>query len=132
MTATIEAPVEAVDPIHAFQMPKPCMGQPVTWWPAGTRDLPGETAFVIRVGRRNIILRTASGVCMETVRHIDDPKLKLNSDQRESGAWDFTEHDKSQLEHGKRIPALEAQVADLLARIAALEELIAEPAKKGK
>ena len=40
------------------------------------------------------MLRAAGGGYYESVRHIDDPKLKINSDHRENGAWDFTEYHK--------------------------------------
>jgi hypothetical protein len=109
--------------IAEFVMPKPCRGQAVTWYASGTRSGVGEMAFVLEVGRRNIIVNLASGVNMETVRHIDDPKLQLSAEQRESGAWDFTEDSKIQLANVKRIDTLEAKVA-------ALEELFREPSKK--
>lgn len=97
--------------IAEFVMPKPCRGQAVTWYSSGTRSGTGEMAWVLDIGRRNIIVNLASGVNMETVRHIDDPKLQLSADQRESGAWDFTEDSKVQLANVKRIDALEAKVA---------------------
>src|SRR5688572_8889207 len=105
--ATIEEEVRQLKraEIDAFEMPRPCMGQCVAWYPSGTR-LNSEIAFITRVSKKNVELQRASGTYMTAVRHIDDPKLQLNEDQRESGAWDFTEQDKKQLVNEKRIETL--------------------------
>lgn len=131
---TLEAPekieaTEPVDPIHSFVMPRPEIGQCITWFPSGERK-GGETSFVLNVGRRNIVLRTATGTPMETVRHIDDPKLKLNADQRMSGAWDFTDESKQAIANNKRLGDLESLCASLVERVTLLEGFFNEPKKK--
>lgn len=125
MSATLEDEVRSSrnQEIAAFVMPRPDRGQAVTWYASGTRDGVGEVAFVLEVGRRNLVVARASGLAMESVRHIDDPKLKLSVEQRESGAWDFTERDK-------QLDSQREQLADLTARLTALEAFLNEPAKK--
>ena len=127
MTATLEEEIrdKTRQEIQDFVMPRPCPGQTVTWFPSGARDGKGENANVLNSGKRNIIIMRASGLAMESVRHVDDPKLKLSAEQRASGAWDFTERDK-------QLDTIQAKFATLEARIATLEEFINEPAKKGK
>ncbi len=134
MTATLEAPVvetissEQADKdkrnkeIAEFVMPRPNLGQAVTWFPSGTRTN-GEMAYVLTIGRRNLVVQRASGIAMDSVRHVDDPKLSLSVEQRASGAWDFTERDK-------QLDKLQATVELLQARVVTLEEFINEPAKK--
>lgn len=133
MTATLEAEVKQKlnEDISNFTMPRPSRGQCIAWYPNGTRG-DSETAFVLSVGKRNIVLRTATGIPMETVRHIDDPKLQLNAEQRASGAWDFTEHDKKMNEMTASLAGLKATVETLTARVVELEAFINEPAKKNK
>ena len=127
MTATLEEEVRDKRNVEIaeFVMPKPCRGQAVTFYSSGTKDSVGETAFVRDVGRRNLVLHLSSGNCVDTVRHIDDPKLSLSVEQRASGAWDFTDKDKSDIARDKKLAALEA-------RLATLEELLNEPAKVKK
>jgi hypothetical protein len=123
--ATIEDEVRKIkqDEIEAFTMPKPCLGQSVTWFHSGTRTGLGEIAWVLKAGHRNIVLQRASGLAVETVRHVADPKLQLSVEQRESGAWDFTDQDKKSL-------ANEKLLAELVERVKTLEEFINEPVKK--
>ena len=134
MTATLEEEVRAKRnlEIAAFVMPKPSMGQCVTWYSSGTRTSLGENAFVLSVGRRNLVISRASGVAMESVRHIDDPKLQLSDEQRLSGAWDFTERDKQQDKFTEMAASLVKQVASLVERVTALEEFFNESSKPKK
>lgn len=75
-----------------FTMPEPSPGMPVLWYRQGIKEgRKAEIAFVLSVGNRSIRARTAYGELQETVRHIADPKLKENRDQRENGGWDFTD-----------------------------------------
>lgn len=127
MTAVAEPPTE---PIVEYTMPRPCRGQAVTWYAHGTANGPGETGFVMEIGKRNIVLHRASGVCMDGVRHIDDPKLKLSAEQRESGAWDFTDESKRLLASEGRLASLEGELTALRERIATMEALFNEPSKK--
>lgn len=118
MTATLEQEVKdaAREAAMKFVMPRPARGQAIVWYPHGVKDGNSEVAFVLSIGTRNIIISRASGVCEEGVRHIDDPKLSFSADQRESGAWDFTDHDKD--------------LAQLKLDVAELKALFNEPKKK--
>lgn len=124
-TQTLEAEVADIRraEIAAYTMPKPAIGQPVMWFPSGTRQTRGEVVFVIRAGNRNIVVQRAGGICEEGVRHIDDPKLQLSEEQRIGGAWDFTDD-------AKNIVAYATKLADLEARVKYLEELFDKPSKK--
>ena len=123
MTAIAEAPKTTIEDearqmlqeeIDAFVMPRPVCGQSVLWFPTGERaaTIKPEVGFILRVGTRNIIVRLASGNAMESVRHISDPKLQLSSEQRENGAWDFTEESKLILDLTKRLAAVEKKLAE--------------------
>ena len=106
--------VPTQDEINGFEMPDVALGTPVTFYLNGLRDgTEPRIGFVLRISRsgRNVVIRTAEGGHYESVRHINDPKLRINSDHRENGAWDFTDFHKA--EEKKR------QLID--ARIAALE-----------
>lgn len=90
--------------IQNFVMPEVKQGMPVRWYPHGEIDgRTPEIGFVVKVGGRSIVLRTASGMQRDTVRHIDDPKLKLSVQQRENGAWDYTEDYLSQQEYKESV-----------------------------
>ena len=106
--------------IEAFKAPKAKFGQPVAYYINGVKDTSRkpELGWVIRTGERTIHLYVVSAtggtLVRESVRHIDDPKLQLNADQRESGAWDFTDYDKEQTalrdEMNDRFDAIEKAV----------------------
>mgnify|MGYP005820705815 FL=1 len=86
--------------LHNFVMPEVVVGTPVTYYPTGMLEGSDvRVGFIIRISRsgRNVVVRTADGGHFESVRHIDDPKLKLNADHREAGAWDFTAFHKAEL-----------------------------------
>lgn len=118
--------------IMNFQMPRVRHGELVAWYPTGTRSQAPEVAQVFRVSGRNVHLVTATKGVKEAVRHIDDPKLKLNSDQREMGAWDFTEAAK---ENAQRLEELEDEVRlmrrQISTLIAAQQKKQASPKKAG-
>jgi len=81
-----------------FEMPEVAIGTPVTFYANGMESgTEPRIGFVVRLSRsgRNLVLRAAGGGYYESVRHINDPKLQINSDHRENGAWDFTEYHKS-------------------------------------
>jgi len=118
-TATAETTEPAIDPIMAFKMPDVTLGKEILWFRFGEKGKQAEVAFVIKKGERNLRIRTAGGIVIDAVRHVDDPKLKLSEEQRTSGAWDFTDDCKAtnlrigQLE--SKLAALTAQVAEILA-----------------
>lgn len=86
---TLAIPLET---LNSFVMPTVRQGAIVRFYPSGRRTArQAEVATVLRVSDRSVVLRIESNVRMDTVRHVDDPKLNLNRDQRETGAWDFTE-----------------------------------------
>lgn len=122
-TATAEKPkaetpkAESAPPTpQQFEMPKVRVGQQVRYYRhAEVNDQhPPEVAFVIKTGRRAISrLKTIDGFPRETVLHISDPRL-TSTDARENGAWDYIEEELEQRKLN----------ADLLARVAALEEAL--------
>lgn len=114
--------------IVAFQMPQPEFGEPIAWHYAAARGRQ-ELGFIIKVNPRNVSVRLANGRVHTSVRHIDDPKLLVNQEQAENGAWDFTEHDRKRA--AERIEFLE-EISSLRARVASLEDgpRAAEPRPK--
>lgn len=105
--------------LDSFTMPRPMRGQAVLWWPHGTRqDGLEEIGHVTRLGGRNVRIRLGDGRIMSAVKHVSDPKLKVNESQREDGCWDFTEAEKHWRDEAAK---LAATVAELTRRVAALE-----------
>jgi hypothetical protein len=91
---------------ETFEMPEVVIGTPVTFYANGmVEGTEPRIGFVVKMSRsgRNLVLRAAGGGYYESVRHIDDPKLKINSDHRENGAWDFTEYHKDALMSAKAL-----------------------------
>lgn len=112
----VEKPVEVaepLDPIAAYQMPRPSLGSQILWYPHASRTETPEIAFVLKAGARSIVITTAGGASIDTVRHVDDPKLELNEYQRLNGAWDFPETERILPELQKRVSALEAEIKEL-------------------
>jgi hypothetical protein len=107
--------------IEAYVMPKPARGQQVLWFPHANRTEEPEIAFAIKVGTRTLVIQTAGGVSIDTVRHIEDPKLQLNEHQRLSGAWAFPEG-QSDAESQKQLVQLRNQMSALEQRVKALEK----------
>lgn len=104
-----------------YVMPPVRHGQVVAWYPPTGRQEP-ESAIVIRVAPRNVHLSTATRGVREAVRHVSDPKLRLNPEQREMGAWDYTDDYKTQLQEFQQIrehiAALQRQVNVLVTQAA--------------
>lgn len=100
--------------LENFVMPRVKMGSIVEWYATGKRGSVPQIGFVVRALPRSIHILTATAGVKEAVRHIDDPKLKLNPEQRETGGWDYTEDAKAQ----------QQMLADLDERIRALEKAI--------
>ncbi len=100
----------------SFQMPHVEHGEVVAWYPSGLRSRRPEVGLCIRTADRNIHVLTALNGVKEAVRHVDDPKLQRNADQREMGAWDFTDAHKQR----------QQQLSDLQGKLAELKKCVAE------
>ena len=100
-----------------FEMPEISEGTPVSFLPNGRRDnsVP-RLGFAIRISRsgRNLMIRTADGQVYDAVRHLDDPKLRINSEHRENGAWDYTDHYKKELSEREDMKNRLARIEDVL------------------
>ena len=82
----------------AFEMPAVQHGQIVAWYQNGLASSKPDVAYVNRVNARTVTLLTAVNGIKETVRHVNDPRLRGHHEQRENGAWDFTEaHKRAEL-----------------------------------
>jgi hypothetical protein len=105
-----EAPTQ--EEILLFEMPSVDVGTPIEYFPTAVRSGEPRLGFVVRVSRtgRNVVVRTSDGGWFDAVRHIDDPKLQMNQDMRENGAWDRTEYDK---ELNKRLESIEKRISDM-------------------
>jgi hypothetical protein len=106
---------EQFDPMRDFSMPFATPGMPILWYRRGTFDRTSvEVAYMIHAGSRTAVILSSTGRRLDAVRHISDPKLQLSEEQRENGAWDFTDEYKRAREIEERI----------LARLDVLEERI--------
>lgn len=109
------------DEYQKYSMPPIEHGEIVAWYPSGLRTARCETAVVYRVSHDNVHLITATRGVKEAVKHITDPRLKLNPDQREMGAWDYTVSHKLRTEMleamNGRISLLENQVTQLTSQL---------------
>ena len=110
MATEVSAQKEAND----FQMPEVKLGTAVFFYPRHITTHP-HLAWVMKIGKtgKNIVLRTAERMVYESVKHVDDPRLDWNVDQREFGSWDFTDEWKRLKEEHRlinaRLDALEHQ-----------------------
>lgn len=121
-------PPPVPNPIFDFKMPKPGIGETVVYWKRGEVFGVPDIANILRVGERNCVVKVA-GIAYHSVPHISDPRLKLNVDQRSSGAWDFPV-DKEKV--SDQIKAVEKLAREALDRVAVLEDLVADAPAKGK
>jgi hypothetical protein len=110
MNAVAEEPVQVQAP--PFTMPKPARGQPILWFPDANRHAIPEVGFVREIGHSSLVIYVG-GVPLDSVRHIDDPRLKQNAHQRENGAWDFPESERDMITLRERVDKLEALVIQL-------------------
>lgn len=92
-TATLPTQAE----IDSFQAPDVLVGQDVVYYPmAHVNSRRPSLGKVIWIGQNRRIVNIlevdqhGKTLVREAVRYIKDPKLQLNEDQREAGAWDFT------------------------------------------
>lgn len=104
--------------IDEFVMPPLKTGAIVSWYKDGVRlSRKPVTAVVCSVGTRTVSIHVLGVGRMDAVRHIEDPKLMLNPDQRESGAWDYSEDQRDiyyRLEQlGKRLDAIDKKIGEI-------------------
>jgi hypothetical protein len=116
---------QATATIENFTMPFATPGMPILWYPRGTYDRTTcSVAYMIHCGHRTAVLLTSTGQRRDAVRHVSDPKLSLSEDQRENGAWDFTDE-------YKRMKQMEASLMSRLGaieqRLDAIDEKLREP-----
>lgn len=120
---TVEAPTEHELQLEsAFEMPKPGIGDPVTFYLKGnTASANATIAFVTAVGNKCIRVTSLGHVGYEGVRHVDDPAAKRSREIRESGLWDFPDSQKKLIaeidEVRLRCEKLEARVSKLTSQV---------------
>jgi hypothetical protein len=114
-------------------MPKVCRGQAVFFYPDGTVHPKNATlAFVREVGSQALELVGMGHICMEGVRHINDPRVQnVTREKKQPGLWDYLDSDK---ESSRRLEELESHVLELQRVVAeqdaAIKTLIEQPQKK--
>lgn len=100
----------------SFEMPRANPGMQILWYKRGFYDRTSrEVAYMLHCGENTAVIISCTGRRADAIRHIDDPKLQLNPDQRENGAWDFTDDHKEMM----------AFKRDMLERIGQLEQKLA-------
>ena len=100
-----------------YQMPKPEVGDLVIWYRQAQRiERREQAAIVTRVGEKviDVFLVGVGGRVLSGVKHVSDPRLRLNDDMREDGSWDFRKSDQR----------FEARLGELMAKIEAIEEAL--------
>lgn len=124
-----------MEKINSFRMPKAPPGIQVLWYRNGIRDKTRvEVAYMLNAGERTASIHAMmTGRRIDAVRHVDDPKLLLSNDQRENGAWDFTDDYKSFLDFKQqvedRLQYLERQVVRMSADRLANKRPVGRPKK---
>lgn len=113
--------------IDAFKPPRAKQGQSVVFYPSGVRNSRTPSLGVVFYdnGRIVSLMEVAADgriLIREGVRHIDDPKLRLNETQRENGAWDFSPADME----------LRARLDDIDAHLKAIEGCLLGPTKSDR
>lgn len=126
-TAVANLPTD--EEINAFVAPEVLVGQDVVFYPmAHVNSRRPSLGKVIWIGQNNRIINIletdqhGKTLVRECVRHMDDPKLRLNEDQRENGAWDFTPYAKAE----------RARWDDMSRHLRALEECLLGPTKSDR
>ena len=104
---------------RTFVMPPVDPGDEVLWFPLADRNKPPHIAVVRANYHQQIEVTTRGPVGQEydSVRHVDDPKLILNTNYRKFGAWDYTDGAKAKMKKDKdldeRLTKLEKAVEEL-------------------
>lgn len=112
--------------VNEFKMPEIQQGAPIRWFRYGTARDTSILGFVQKVKARSVTVWTTEGLRYNNVRHISDPKLRLNREQREDGAWDFTDGYMT-TEEVNRLLKLVKKLEP--SRVAAFEQTIEEQGK---
>jgi len=113
-------------------MPKVSRGQAVIFYQDGTVHPSNATiAFVRDVGAHALELVGMGHICMEGVRHINDPRVQnVTREKKQPGLWDLREDDK---ESRRQFADLEQHVFELQTVVAemdaAIKRLSAPPQK---
>ena len=100
-----------------YQMPKPEVGDIIIWYRNAQQiERREQAAIVTRVGEKVIDLYlVGSGNRVITgVKHVTDPRLRLNDDMREGGSWDFRKSEQKIL----------ARINELATKIEAIEDAL--------
>ena len=101
--------------------PKAERGEVVLWYRHGVKGVEPQIAVVSKDRHRAVDIQVfgAAQHRMNNVPHIDDPRLKINTDIRENGAWE-----RSPAMQQLKDVALAA--APFLEKISSIQELVAE------
>lgn len=78
--------------LNSFVMPRPSVGDVVRWYRFGVaNESQASAATVTRILDSSIDVSVILGGAKFAVRHINDPRLRMSSDMRAEGAWDYTD-----------------------------------------
>lgn len=102
-----------------FRPPEATVGTQVVWYMHGRkRKVDSLIGYIIHSGSRTATIYLCNGRRVDAVRHVSDPKLSLSPEQREQGAWDFTdehyEMKKFRSEVTRKLAELDKQVSRLI------------------
>lgn len=110
-----------VEEVQSFRMPPISLGMNVAYFKGAQREAAHMIATVVKVSNsgRSVVLRTAAGHPIESVRHVDDPKLKFSEDASQNGSWDYTPEYKN---NQARFAQLQEQIESLRAELKSLQD----------
>ena len=116
VVSTVQDPevIEVVEKEKKWEMPQPCRGQTVLFYYRSTVNKRNtDVAFVTKTGN-SMIGVAFRGNGYNEVLHVDDPRLKDNSEIRQDidGLWDWTQEKKD----------MDSMLTTMNERIARLEE----------
>jgi len=86
----MSGPVALTSALSNYRMPQPQVGDIVHFYPLGeVSESRVNAAIVTKVRAGSVELHVFGGNGRDGVKHVSDPRLKVNVEQRENGAWDF-------------------------------------------
>ena len=95
MSQVVGAGEVSAEELSNCVMPAPHVGQTVLWYPHGVVDPRHErAAIVLAIRNGSISLWQVNAYARDGVKHVTDPRLRMNQEQRADGAWDFTPLDR--------------------------------------